>query len=157
MAATKKTSTATRKKATRKTTTRKKAAPKKNNFQKWIAYMKKYPPTGGAPVPSGSTVIVTARPKDSGFVPDRSFAELDAYFNQGIFPLLRVIEAGGTVFYPLKSYMDGVFLFGQIDVTISPDKIRTTVVTNYAYSETSFKAQVDASSTQDVDLKYVDL
>ena len=149
------------KKTTTKRTSSKKGtaekAPKKNNFQKWLAYMKKYPPTGGSLVPAGSTVIVTVRRQGSAWVPDRTFDELDTYYNQGIFPLLRAVVSGGMEFYPLKSYANGVFKFGRVDVEISPDKIRETTVAEYIYTSTAFTFETDSSKAQDVALGYIKL
>lgn len=132
-----------------------KRTPKKNNFQKWIAYMKKYPPTGGSPIPSGSTIVVTARKQGGMYVPDRSYAELVEAFDNGVFPLLRIISGNDISFYLVNSYDSGVFIFEDSSVTISPDKITTTVVTRYMYSSRGFSGSTDTASTQNVDIGYI--
>lgn len=155
MASTKVTKSTKKKTTGRKVATKKKSTPKKNNFQKWLAYMKKYPPTGGSPIPSGSTMIMTARKQGSGYVPDRTYDELVSAFNQDIYPLLRVIGGNVITYYPLKSFVDGVFIFDESTTTISPDNIQTVIVNTYTYGPSGFKGKTDSSSTQNVDIGYI--
>jgi hypothetical protein len=145
--------TMTRRTSSKKGTTKK--APKKNNFQKWIAYMKKYPPSGGMPIPAGNTIVVTARKQGDVYVPDRTYAELVDSFNNGIFPLLRVISGNDIYFYPLNAFESRVFVFEYSSVAISPDKITTTVVSTYKYSPDGFVGATDSARTQNIDIGYI--
>lgn len=130
---------------------------KKNNFQKWMAHMKKYPPSRGTPIPFGNTIVVTARKQGDVYVPDRPYAELVDSFNNGVFPLLRIISGSVIYFYPLNAFESGVFVFEYSSVTISPDKITTTVVSTYKYSLEGFVGTTDSASTQNIDIGYTEV
>ena len=119
--------------------------------------MKKYPPSGGAPIPSGNTIVVTARKQGDVYVPDRAYTELVDSFNNGVFPLLRIISGNDIYFYPLNAFEAGVFVFEYSSVTISPDKITTTVVSTYKYSLDGFVGTTDSASTQNIDIGYIQL
>ena len=133
---------------------KKKKAPKKNNFQKWLAYMKKYPP-GATPSVDGNTIIVTARRRSGGLVPDRSFKELSDWYSKDVFPLLRVID-GTITFYPLNTFDGSMFVFeAALRIEEDPGSNKKTLITpRYTYSETAFLEDTKTFENTPVDITY---
>jgi len=128
-------------------------APKKNNFQKWIAYMKKYPP-GKMPSVDGSTILVTARRSGIALVPDRSFAELSDNYSKDIMPLLRVIDGGSTKYFPLDSFDGTEFVF-EAALRIEEDpssNVKTLITERYVYTVGAFTEDTRSFENTPVDI-----
>lgn len=110
----------------------------KNNFQKWIAFMKKYPP-GSAPSVDSNTILVTARYRGGKYVPDRTFAELEKAYSSSIFPLLRVI-AEKAYFCPLAEFNGDTFVFEgalRIEETVETNE-KTLITWRFSYALDGF-------------------
>lgn len=132
---------------------KKKFTPKKNSFQKWIAYMKQFPP-GSAPSVDSNTIIVTARFRSGKYVPDRTFAELDKAYNSDVFPLLRVI-AEKAYFCPLAEYDGETFVFeGALRIEENAVTNEKTLITwRFSYAKDSFTDESKTFVNTPVDIE----
>ena len=134
-------------------------APKKNNFQKWLAYMKKYPP-GSAPSVDSGTILVTVRKRASGYSPDRSFAELAKAYDEGIFPLMRIVS-DSTIFCPLAGYDGATFEFeGALQIEEDPSSNKKTLTTlRYYYTKDAFvdESRSFVNTPVDIEVEPIDM
>lgn len=129
-------------------------APKatKNNFQKWLAYMKKYPP-GSTPVVGSDTILITARLRSGKYTPDRTFDELADAYNKNIFPLLRVIS-DTSYFCPLESFDGASFVFeGALRIEEDPSSNEKTLITSrFHYTPAEFMDETKTFVNTPVDV-----
>lgn len=131
-----------------------KKQPKKNNFQKWIAFMKKYPPS--EIITSGNTILVTARLNGETYVPDRSFSELQDAINNNLLPVLRVITGKIVSYCLLSDYDSTKFVFEMPpSLDISDDSDTLLVDTGkYVYTADKFYKDARSFTSSNVTLDY---
>ena len=133
--------------------TKKAATPKKNNFQKWLAYMKKYPP-GSTPSVDSNTILVTARKRSGAYVPDRTFAELETAYNSNVFPLLRVI-GDKAYFCPLADFDGNTFVFEgalRIEETLGTNE-KKLISWRFCYTRNGFTDESKTFVNTPVDIE----
>ena len=115
-------------------------------------------------IPGGSSdssfMIVSARPANGGYTPDRTFAELNTGMSNGITPCLRVLQGDNSwMYYDLYSYTPAAsFVFrAPVDYGVDVGGDNSVVSPSFTYTPSGLTDTTSSKSIQYVDIDTIDI
>ena len=115
-------------------------------------------------IPGGSSdssfMVVSARPANDGYTPDRTFAELNTCMSEGITPCLRVLQGDNSwMYYDLYSYKPNAsFVFrAPVDYGVDVGGDNSVVSPSFTYTPSGFLNTTSSKSIQTVDIDTIDI